>query len=288
MYSSRTLNPSEKRYHLHSGKLEFLALKWAICERFRDYLYYASSFVVYTDINATGHRWVAELADYNFTIRYRPGKNSTDANGLSRMPLDIEDYMRSCTSETSQETISASMENVMVERRNPCQGTRVFHINAFGLVKGGETGQPLTPAQIRKAQEEDAILSRVLWYKSQNRRPSRMEMKTEHPAVATVLKQWLKIRVDKDGVLPRRTSQELQLVVPKVYLSLVFKELHQDMGHLGVERTLDLIRERFYWPQMHNEVEHFIPSVCECLKKKKSSKQTRAPRHPSIPPTHLS
>ena len=31
-YGSRTLTPAEKNYHLHSGKLEFLALKWAICD----------------------------------------------------------------------------------------------------------------------------------------------------------------------------------------------------------------------------------------------------------------
>ena len=29
-YASRTLTPAETKYHLHSGKLEFLALKWAI------------------------------------------------------------------------------------------------------------------------------------------------------------------------------------------------------------------------------------------------------------------
>lgn len=64
----------------------------------------SASFVVYTDnnpltyvfttakLNATGHRWVAELADYNFTIHYRPGKNNADADGLSWMPLDREDY----------------------------------------------------------------------------------------------------------------------------------------------------------------------------------------------------
>ena len=50
-YGSRTLTPAERNYHLHSGKLEFLALKWAICEQFRDYLYYAPSFTVYTDNN---------------------------------------------------------------------------------------------------------------------------------------------------------------------------------------------------------------------------------------------
>ena len=72
-YGSRTLTTAEKNYHLHSGKLEFLALKWAICEQSRDYLYYAPSFVVFTDnnpltyvlssakLNATGLGWVGEL-----------------------------------------------------------------------------------------------------------------------------------------------------------------------------------------------------------------------------------
>ena len=46
---SRTLSPSERKYYLHSWKLEFLAFKWSICEQFRDYLYYAPSFRVYTD-----------------------------------------------------------------------------------------------------------------------------------------------------------------------------------------------------------------------------------------------
>ena len=291
-YGSCTLSPAEKRYHLHSGKLEFLALKWAVCERFRDYLYHATSFVVYTDnnpltyvltsakLNATGHRWVAELADYNFTIRYRPGRSNSDADGLSRMPLDMEEYMSHCSKEVSQDTISASMESVKVQRRALCLGIGVVHISALSLVKDCETGQPLTPAQIRKAQEEDEQLSRVLWYKSQNKRPSRAEMKAEDPGVAILLKQWMKIQVDEDGVLRRTTGRGEQLVIPKVYQPLVFKELHQDMGHLGTERTLDLIRERFYWPQMHKDVEHFVTQVCECLKKKKPSKQTRAPLTP--------
>ena len=49
-YGSHTLSPSERNYHLHSRKLEFVALKWPICEQFQDYLYYAPSFRVYTNI----------------------------------------------------------------------------------------------------------------------------------------------------------------------------------------------------------------------------------------------
>jgi hypothetical protein len=94
-YTSQSLTPAERNYHHHSGKLEFLALKWAICDHSPDYLYYASQFTVYTDnnaltyilssakLNATDLRWVGELADLNFTIKYRPGKVNTDADALS-------------------------------------------------------------------------------------------------------------------------------------------------------------------------------------------------------------
>ena len=80
-YASRTLSPAKKNYHLHSSKLELLALKWAACDDFRDYLYHAQSFVIYADnnpltyllsiakLNSTTRRWVPELADYNFSIK---------------------------------------------------------------------------------------------------------------------------------------------------------------------------------------------------------------------------
>ena len=47
-YASRTLSKSERNYNAH--KLEFLALKWAMTDRFHEYLY-GGSFDVYTDNN---------------------------------------------------------------------------------------------------------------------------------------------------------------------------------------------------------------------------------------------
>lgn len=58
-------------------------------------------------LNATGHRWVAELADFNFDIKYHPGKSNQVADTLSRMPLDIDQYIQSCVMEISQEEVSA-------------------------------------------------------------------------------------------------------------------------------------------------------------------------------------
>ena len=94
-YASRTLNKSKRKYDPH--KLEFLALKWAITDRFHEYLY-GGSFDVYTDNNpltyvlttakldATGQRWMAALGTYNFRIFYRSGKSNGNADALSRIP----------------------------------------------------------------------------------------------------------------------------------------------------------------------------------------------------------
>ena len=86
-YASRSVSKAESNYPAH--KLEFLALKWAVCEKFHEYLYGSKSFEVFTNNNpltcvltsakldACGQRWVAKLANYNFSIKYRCGVSNT-------------------------------------------------------------------------------------------------------------------------------------------------------------------------------------------------------------------
>ena len=97
-YASRSLSKSELIYPVH--KLEFHArlhaLKWAIAERFHEFLY-GTEFQMFTDSNsltyvlttakldATGHRWVAALSNYTLNILYKPDKANRDADTLSRI-----------------------------------------------------------------------------------------------------------------------------------------------------------------------------------------------------------
>ena len=79
-YASKGLKRSEKHYP--ASKLEFLALKWAVTEKFNDYLY-GTKFIVLTynnpltyalskaKLEAVGHRWLSALANYDFSIIYR-------------------------------------------------------------------------------------------------------------------------------------------------------------------------------------------------------------------------
>ena len=99
-YMSHALHGSEANYH--SSNLEFLALKWAMTQLFKEYLMY-QPFTVRTDNNpltyvlttlnldATRHCWVSALAGFNFKLEYLCGTDNQVADVLSRMESRLTD-----------------------------------------------------------------------------------------------------------------------------------------------------------------------------------------------------
>ena len=70
--------------------------------------------------------------------------------------------------------------------------------------------------------------------------------------------------------------------MPRQFHRTIYKELHQEMGHLGAARVLQLAREQFYWPGMEQDITHFVTNVCGCLKQRKPVLPTCAPLNPII------
>ena len=101
-YASRSLRPNERTMQNYSSaKLELLALKWAVTEKFRDYLL-GSRFTAYTDNNPLAYikesklgaaqiRWLSNLALFDFDIKYRTGKLNQAADALSCHPKSSVD-----------------------------------------------------------------------------------------------------------------------------------------------------------------------------------------------------
>ena len=122
-YGSWVFTMHEKNYH--SMKLEFLALKWAITEHFKEYLLY-QYFLVKTDNNpltyimttpnldATGHQWVSALAKYDFWLEYQKGQDNAVADALSQVTAHLEPEAVQAVLDGA--TVGTSQR---VERENP-------------------------------------------------------------------------------------------------------------------------------------------------------------------------
>ena len=98
-YASRTLNKSERNYDAH--KLEFLALKWAVTDRFHKYLY-GVTFDVYTDNNPLTYI----LSTAKLDAMGKPGKLNCDADALSRINWESID----------PQVVKATMDLAQVDR----------------------------------------------------------------------------------------------------------------------------------------------------------------------------
>ena len=270
-FASRGLNKSEKNYPAH--KLEFLALKWAITEKCNDYLY-GQTFEVLTDNNpltyvlttdkldATGHRWQSALTAFNFKIKYRPGNCNMDADYLSRLPVTLNEIshqvMKAINNSTNSvpwiESLSMSA-HVLDDEEEEINGHRDW----------------------RKIQREDSVIGVIIRQLS-GYTPNSNKL-ILNPSTRPYARLFKQLQL-KRGVLYRRTTVDdeevYQLVLPEKYQKQVLKGLHDDMGHLGRDRTIDLVSHRFFWPHMADDVDKWIKKCSRCILRK-TPVQVRAP-----------
>ena len=65
-----------------------------------------------------------------------------------------------------------------------------------------------------------------------------------------------------DGILQRTVTDNIsgekfdQLIIPSTHRSLILPSLHDEMGNQGRDRTISLIRDRFYWYGETRDVEN--------------------------------
>ena len=57
-----------------------------------------------------------------------------------------------------------------------------------------------------------------------------------------------------------------QFVLPKNFVHKVILACHDDNGHQGMERTLGLLQERFFWPKIVEDVWTHIHTCDRCIR----------------------
>ena len=58
----------------------------------------------------------------------------------------------------------------------------------------------------------------------------------------------------------------MQLVLPEVFRKQALQGCHDDLGHLGIEWTIDLFRDHIYWPGMLAATTKHIKQCKRCLR----------------------
>ena len=266
-YASRGLRPAERNYPVH--KLEFLALKWAITDKFHDYLY-GNTFVVMTDNNpltyvlstakldAAQHRWVADLANYNFSLQYKTGKTNCDADGLSRNPVNLfTDAVKAiCMAVTAGippvECLAASAGSHSADESTALPDT-------------------LTNISWIQEQQKDETIARVTDLLRSSFRPGEKEYRRESRSVQKFLREWNRLYLE-DGILHRTASLDgqpvSQIVLPESHKNIAFQGIHSEVGHPGKEKSVWLARQRFYFPGLESYIENRVDKCPRCVCRK--------------------
>ena len=252
-----------------SVKGELAALVWGL-RKFEHILRFRP-FIVNTDAQALKYlkniktprgiwfRWLQEVTSYNMTVRHRPGKKNTNADGLSRaghLPPATEEE------EAEQEEY-------------------------LGAVRPNEE-EVLDEEQMQEAQREDEVLQQVRQWIHEGRVPTRQELRGQGEELHAYAQQAGAI-YEEDGTLylkytPNRTmgQQRRRLLVPEALRERVFfwTHKHPSCGHFGKEATVLRATPRFYWPGMKRDLQRQVGQCPECLTKIRQCNQRDAQHKP--------
>ena len=134
-----------------------------------------------------------------------------------------------------------------------------------------------TPLEWCQAQLKDPAIHQII-DGIQNKTIGKLKINGDMPSELKALIRLKRQLVLKQGVLYRRTTQvntktQLQLVLHPSFQNKAIKGCHDQVGHLGQDRVLELLRDQFYWPGMHTDVASYINSCPRCLRRKSQPDQ---------------
>ena len=256
-YGSRSLTDTESRYS--QTEREALAVHWAILH-FHLYVY-GNDFVVVSDHKplegiynkpsskptARIERWILQLQQYKFTIRYEAGDRNP-ADYMSRHPvsLDVSPYDRNC--EATEHYV-----NYIISSRVP----------KYMSLEEVKT-ETMKDSTMQTAIE---LIHTQKWYTIKN-----LDDSVNKEFLKCLSKVCDELSVT-DSVILRGT----RLVLPPNLHKRAVDIAH--LGHQGVAKTKALLREKVWFPFIDNLVDQRVKSCIPC--------QANTPEHRPTEPLNM-
>lgn len=150
-------------------------------------------------MDATGHRWLAALSTFNFSLKYKSGKSNNDADGLSRRPHQnvelLPDIIQAvCSAYTVNRNNCPYVENLVITAAPEFVESMDSNIKAsFGHVS---EATDLSSVDWAKEQLKDPYVARLISLVDSGIFPQKDELKTEHPDVIKYLRHWKNLSLE--------------------------------------------------------------------------------------------
>ncbi|CAG2197363.1 unnamed protein product [Mytilus edulis] len=270
-YGGRALTPTEKNYTV--TEQEMLALVSAVAY-FHVYLA-TNKFTIYTDhkaltwlqtikhTNSRLIRWALKLQEYNFDVIHRMGSRNQHCDALSRRNYEKQtDQPKVLTEVTfiypgeTLEKISNSEKDIPIfsledisslQKQCPYFGPIITFLEN-GILPDDKKRAQAIPYETGQYE----LLNDTLYHFFQPR---------------------TKTRTSKNQLIK-------QVAIPEPLRNDILLSFHDQKAggsHLGVQRTYEAIKQRYFWPKMYQNVYDYVTSCQICQTVKKDSTAKKAP-----------
>ena len=310
-YASQTLSKAQRNYC--TTHRELLAVV-QMTRHFRHYLWgrrfhlrtdHSSIrwLLNYKDTEGMIARWLARLQEFDFSIEHRPGNKHLNADGLSRCHSCKNPQ---CPGYTGLPMPTSKRELKRIEKgKNKAPIVPKYALDGPNMVTPVITSnapentamkkldkdiktlpwlRDFTQQDVAAAQRADPNLKPIIQWLENGEKPNKQDLaplSEETKALAARLST-MNIKEDllyKTGMTSRLGRPVTQLVLPNQLRELVLHQLHdlRVAGHLGIQRTIARVQERFYWPGLSIDVARWCAACSTCAGRKGKPGPGRVP-----------